>query len=262
VGWLGRWSRSACIVLRITFYPALALRYAGVASAMLTILGYLGIASVLTYFSGFAGWIKQVPQEWFLVFGAAVFFLLLLNAAVQLHQKVDGYETPQIEIAYNPPSGGISSFYQGYSYEDEHGITVLQLEEFRVAVINRSGKTIEGVKVLLIAFAPQGSANLPYPLRLMDDQSPFHESLNGFRLDRGEIPTRYVNVVSKWYVERPVIPARHILLDHVQPNTGQAIPDGRYELTIIATGQNVPQTPPKQFIVYVDDQGRLHLDAK
>jgi hypothetical protein len=233
------------------------------ARVILTILVYLGIASVGAYFSGLSAWITRVPQDWFLWFGVIVMFLLLLNAAVQFHQRVEDYETQQIDIIYNPPPEGISSFHQVYSYQRPNGQTVLEAEVFRVAIVNRSGHAIENVRVLLTAFMPQGAAQLPYTLQLMADERPFQESREGFRLDRGEIPTRYVEVVKKVYVNVVGLPPRQIVLQHVEPNTPNLIPDNRYELNLIATaGGNVPQTPPKVFVTFVDEQGRLHFEEE
>lgn len=132
-------------------------------------------------------------------------------------------------------------------------VTDITVRLFRVVVINTSvATTIEGVKLCLPHFEPQGHRlGEPWMRLLQDNTADGHVSSSGIPVNpSGRL---FVNVVQKRLTNDP---KDEIVLCYANPSLPRAIPAGRYTLTLRAEGSNVPPCP-KQFVVDVDENGGL-----
>jgi hypothetical protein len=163
-----------------------------------------------------------------------------------LQEKLSEYEVSPIEIVFDPDTTKVSSYYVDHPY--------VMGSLYRLGVINSGRKSAENVTVLITSFPPGGSRYLPYPLRYMGDSTDsFRESANGKRIDPGDEPAYFVDFVEKLYRNIPTQPqndyVNNLILCHTRQDVANFIPNGVYDISVVARAKDHSETSAKTFRV-------------
>jgi hypothetical protein len=112
-------------------------------------------------------------------------------------------------------------------------------QTYRICVINTGSKVVENVQVRLNSIKPypDNLYRLPLPLRFMNDSKPFK-----FFKSIASKQSEFIDVLSypKGYTARNMI-----YVEHLHEDIGHLIKANKYEIEIIATGNDVPGVKKK-----------------
>jgi hypothetical protein len=119
----------------------------------------------------------------------------------------------------------------------------------RIEVKNKSTRTVRNVQVKLERLTPSKLICLPAALHMMNDNNPPYKA--HFDLD----------AKAPMYMDVATDCESQIEIHHIVTGVETLIPDGQYQLLLVARGQDVPACK-KELILDRDDQGDLHLRPK
>lgn len=127
--------------------------------------------------------------------------------------------------------------------------TEIRVRLFRVAVVNTSSVTIDGVRLKLLSFTLQNAPFLPLEMRFMNDETDdFRMSREGAVLSPGEF--QLVDIVQKSQ------DSTEMVLRYAARALPNMIPTREYLLNLVAVGRDVPPVEA-QYRIGPDDNGLL-----
>lgn len=168
-------------------------------------------------------------------FGLAIFVVLIYVHIFALQSKL----TPKMDLIFGEHKSCVFHYPGDYKF-----VPVL----YRVGLINCSGKTIDDVRVSIEDLAPQGIEFGPIKLKFMHQRNKNEI----FPLHPSDAPGLFVDVVSNIQQGEDYM----ICLNYATSGVSNIIEAGRYEMTLLAEGKDVPACR-KKFWVDLNNTGNL-----